>query len=132
MPNPGHPTPDLKGLIFGYWEVQERTEPPSTIKNYSSMVCAWWLAKCTFRGCGKTQKLRTSSLKSGRSKSCGCWARYKASKGSIRRRSADLFDPLLFKTHIMPEIEAARAEMATAAPYKPPGPLSWEPLTLVY
>lgn len=59
---------DLTGQAFGRWKVISRAEPPIYIKNNSGV---WWLCECT---CEKhTRKIiKSQSLISGKSKSCGC------------------------------------------------------------
>lgn len=52
---------DLKGKTFGRLYVIERG------KNRNGFVC--WICKCD---CGKTVEIRSCSLVSGRTKSCGC------------------------------------------------------------
>ena len=32
-----------------------------------------WLCRCTYKGCGNTTKVKTGNLKTGNTKSCGCY-----------------------------------------------------------
>ncbi len=41
-----------------------------------------WLCKCE---CGKTVEVRSSNLKSGNTKSCGCWHSEKTVESNIKR-----------------------------------------------
>ena len=56
---------DLTGQTFGRWKVIERVYP------YGKDNVAWWKCVCS---CGKhtVQIIRSQTLRSGKSKSCGC------------------------------------------------------------
>ena len=58
------PLPDLSGQRFGHWIVEQEIprERRSVAKHY----------RCRCEPCGRTKILRQDSLRSGRSKSCGC------------------------------------------------------------
>lgn len=57
---------DLTGMKYGRWTVIERVEDYISPKGRHE---AKWLCKCE---CGNIDTIRTSSLRSGKSKSCGC------------------------------------------------------------
>lgn len=54
---------DLTGKTFHYWTVQSRVK-----HRHKSL----WLVKCK---CGHQKILNGQTLRTGNSKSCGCWAR---------------------------------------------------------
>jgi hypothetical protein len=56
---------NLIGKIFGKLTVIEEAKRPTEYKN----KCKYWLCKCE---CGNTKIASTSSLKNGRTRSCGC------------------------------------------------------------
>ena len=57
---------DLTGMIYGRWTVIKRAEDYISPKGRHE---AKWLCKCE---CGNIGTIRTSDLRSGGSKSCGC------------------------------------------------------------
>lgn len=57
---------DLAGKRFERLVVIERTSAPSHLENKSS---AYWLCRCD---CGKIRTINGSSLRSGKTRSCGC------------------------------------------------------------
>lgn len=57
---------DLKGKIFGRWTVLDQVDPP---KNLTKKSQAHWLCLCS---CGHKSIVLGYSLRSGKSKSCGC------------------------------------------------------------
>jgi tRNA(Ile2) C34 agmatinyltransferase TiaS len=62
---------DMTGRKFGYWTVIERCKND---KNGNSV----WLCKCK---CGSVKNIMGSYLRTGNSKSCGCYAKELNSKG---------------------------------------------------
>lgn len=60
---------DLTGLKFGKLFVIERDKKPEGLMNDGSV---FWLCKCD---CGNTAIVRSYSLTSGRTKSCGCYVK---------------------------------------------------------
>lgn len=64
---------DLTGKQFGRWKVVRYAGP--------SAMCAKWLCKCE---CGNERELFSSSLISGRSRSCGCWVSGLVSSASTK------------------------------------------------
>lgn len=57
---------DLTGQRFGMLIVIERAERPKNVKNFGGV---FWLCGCD---CGNIKIIRSTSLISGRTKSCGC------------------------------------------------------------
>lgn len=64
---------DLTGQTFERLKVIGRTERPQ----YHADKDAWWECECQ---CGAVVKVNASALKRGRTKSCGCLNREKASE----------------------------------------------------
>jgi hypothetical protein len=58
---------NLTGNYFGRWLVIRQVDPPEYLNSHKTQ--AHWLCRCD---CGYESVLRGSSLRSGRSKSCGC------------------------------------------------------------
>lgn len=56
---------DLTGQKFGRWNVLEKTDRKSVSVSYWKCVCE----------CGTVREVLANQLKSGRSKSCGCYSR---------------------------------------------------------
>lgn len=59
---------DLTGLVFGQWTVISQIGCPDHISE-SKKTKAYWLCQCS---CGHKSILLGSTLRCGRSKSCGC------------------------------------------------------------
>lgn len=59
---------NLEGETFGHWEVLYRVDCPAHICKHKKNK-AYWLCKCS---CGHKSIVLGSSLRSGRSLSCGC------------------------------------------------------------
>lgn len=58
---------DLTGERFGKWLVISQIEAPDHLT--SSLNQAYWICDCD---CGHRSIVRANSLRSGKSKSCGC------------------------------------------------------------
>lgn len=59
---------DLTGQTFGYWTVLYKAEPKHS-KSGKSRI-SMWHCRCK---CGTERDVNTTSLRNGRSKSCGCY-----------------------------------------------------------
>ena len=59
---------DMTGKKIGWWSVLERTDAPKHITSNSAKQ-AWWLCRCK---CGTEKPITGGSLRSGKTKSCGC------------------------------------------------------------
>lgn len=60
---------DLTGQTFGRWTVLRRAE------NRRNLTC--WLCSCS---CGTTKEVRSTQLRNGNSKSCGCFQKERATE----------------------------------------------------
>ena len=58
---------DLEGEIFGNWKVLQQVPCPEHFVSHKTQ--AHWLCVCS---CGHKSIVRGETLRSGRSKSCGC------------------------------------------------------------
>jgi len=59
---------DLTNKKIGLWTVLQQTQCPKHLAE-SHKSRAWWLCKCE---CGRISIVKGCTLRSGRSKSCGC------------------------------------------------------------
>lgn len=76
---------DLTGKQFGRFVVVKRVLPPSHLKNPCH---SFWLCRCS---CGNEKIVSSTSLRSGTTKSCGCYSRdvRKAKKGTYEIKPKD-------------------------------------------
>lgn len=64
---------DLTGRRFGRLVVLQQIPRPE----YYADSCTWWLCRCD---CGAEVKVRSMSLNSGNTRSCGCLMREKSAE----------------------------------------------------
>jgi hypothetical protein len=62
-----NPCFDLQGETIGKWQILEKVPTPTHLTQNDKH--AFWLCKCS---CGHKSIVRGYSLRTGRSKSCGC------------------------------------------------------------
>lgn len=97
---------DLTGKSFGYWTVIGRDKNEYDKKNH---MIVKWLCKCR---CGTVSSIRESLLKSGHSKSCGCYQKERASESHIQDLTGMKFGRLTVVDKVSPYISPQGAKLS--------------------